>query len=135
MGVFFCFTCCGVCTPKDETLSEESRVETMEQATKNTTESTEATEENTYTENDEGLDVYQYVDKYLLELCESEEYINSTYNQQVELVLSVLEELESQNYIIEGSIVYYENQAHVAFKNINGALGGFDFKEFNSRYN
>lgn len=141
--IFFCFAGCGACIPENETLSTESAVATMEQPTKNTTEHTTVTEtsdilskeEGTYTESDVEIDFYQDVDQSLLELCESEEYINSAYDEKVELVLSVLEELESQNHIVKGSIVYYENQEHITFKYINGALGEFDFKVFGDKYN
>lgn len=103
---------------------------------------TESSEENTTTStekfaiDDDNFESYKVVDNVLLELCKSEEFINATNYEQVQLALSTLEKLEDEGFIIQNSIVYNENSSNsIEFKYTNGALGRFVLKDFSPKIN
>lgn len=133
-----CFTACygepqektSITKPATESVTEFSTIG-AEEAVQDTT--SLVTEDSTTVEDE--ISCYDVVDDRLAELSSNEEFTNATRDEKAEMLLLVLEELESEGYILQDSIHKEGNGTSIVFKYINGVQGCYFLREFNSEIN
>lgn len=128
--ITMCFILLSACNNGQDMSSDikTSAVSTTKEYYENTTALSEKSVNDT--------DCYKVVGDTLSELCKNEKYINSDDEGKVKLAMSTLDGLESEGYIIKGSVSFNESSHNnITFKYANGVQGAFLLKEFGSEIN